>query len=342
MLAHVLTFIVKTGLRTAVRARMLSLSCSQVPSFHIHRCHMKFILPVLLFFHSTCSLLVAAAPVDPGESIDPDKAAIEQNIAAYVEAFNKGDAQSLAMQWSENGEYIAPSGEKWQGREQIAANLSAWFSGAKDAKLELVGTEVAIQSPSVAVETGTARVIVPEKSPEETTYKAIHIRTADGWRIDSLSETEVDQGPPSHFEELQQLEWMIGEWSDTDDNADIRTTCRWTTNRNFLTQTFRVYVEGRVDFEGTQVIGWDPHAQAIRSWTFDSDGGFGVGRWTQGEGRWTVQTLSVLPDGRRGSSTNIYELSGDSAVIYRSVGRQIDGELMPGVGPVTVVRASQE
>ena len=297
---------------------------------------MRIVFPVVLLFMATCGQLAAVDPVDP------DKAAIEQNIAAYVEAFNKADAQALAMQWSEQGEYISPSGEKWQGREQIAANLTAWFSGAKDAKLELVGTQVELQSPSVAVETGIARVIVPEKSSEETDYKAIHIKTASGWKIDRISETPVEQAAPSHYDELKELEWMVGEWSDTDDNADIRTSCRWTTNRNFLTQTFRVYVEGQVDFEGTQIIGWDPHAQSIRSWTFDSDGGFGVGRWTRKEGQWTVQTLSVLPDGRRGSSTNTYELSNETTVIYRSIGRQIDGELMPSVGPVTVVRASQE
>ncbi len=63
---------------------------------------------------------------------------------------------------------------------------------------------------------------------------------------------------------------------------------------------------------GSQIIGWDPYAQTIRSWLFDSDGGFGVGRWTPAGNRWTVKTLSVLPDGRRGSATNIYELEGDT------------------------------
>ena len=82
--------------------------------------------------------------------------------------------------------------------------------------------------------------------------------------------------------------------------------------------------------------------QAIRSWTFDSDGGFGVGRWSNGDGRWTVQTLSVLPDGRRGSSTNVYEIVDKNTVRYRSAGRQVDGELLPSVGPVTVTRRNPE
>ena len=29
----------------------------------------------------------------------------------------------------------------------------------------------------------------------------------------------------------------------------------------------------------TQRIGWDPAAKQIRSWEFDSEGGFGEGTW---------------------------------------------------------------
>jgi len=297
---------------------------------------MRIVASLMFLLFAGCGLLRAA------DLVDPDKAAIEKNIAAYVDAFNKGDAQALSTQWSEQGEYITPSGEKWQGPAQIAEKLTAYFAGAKEAKLELVNTKVELQSPSVAVETGAARVLVPGQEPDETEYKAVHVRTTAGWKIDRVSETSKEPPPPSHFEELQELEWMVGKWSDKDENAQIETSCRWTTNQNFLVQTFKVYVEGKIDFEGTQIIGWDPHAQAIRSWTFDSDGGFGTGRWTKGKGRWTVQTLSVLPDGRRGSATNIYEIVDDKTVNYRSIGRQVDGELLPSIGPVAVVRAVQE
>jgi hypothetical protein len=133
---------------------------------------------------------------------------------------------------------------------------------------------------------------------------------------------------------------MVGKWADTSDQGRIESSCRWTTNHNFLVQSFKVFEpQGHADFEGTQVIGWDPHAQAIRSWLFDSNGGFGAGRWQKEEGRWTVQSLHVLPDGRRGSATSIYEIVDDKTIRYRSSGRQVDGELMPSIGPVTVARS---
>ncbi len=194
-------------------------------------------------------------------------------------------------------------------------------------------------SPSVAVETGVARVIRAEEEPQLTEYKAIHVKSAEGWKIDSVRELNLPSPPPSHYEQLQQLEWIIGTWVDAEDGSAVETTCRWTTNRNFISRSFRVRVDDVVDFEGTQIIGWDPSIEAIRSWLFDSDGGFAVGRWTGEPGRWTVKTLHVMPDGRRASATNIYELVEDGKVRFRSVGRQVDGQLLPNIGPIEMVRS---
>jgi uncharacterized protein (TIGR02246 family) len=286
--------------------------------------------------------LVAAAGVlraaePPAESeADADKTAIEKAVASYVDAFNKGDAKALAAHWTGRGQFLTPSGKTLRGREQLEKEFAAYFAEAKNAKIELVGTSVEILSPSVAVERGSARVIVPEKEPSESRYEAIHVKTAEGWKIDSIREEEGPGPASSHYGQLQQLEWMIGQWVDADDAAVVDTTCRWTTNRNFLIRSFKVFIENRVDFEGTQVIGWDPAAQTIRSWVFDSDGGFGVGRWSGGDGRWTVQTLSVLPDGSRASATNIFELVDEDTVRFQSIGRQAGGELLPNIDPVVI------
>jgi hypothetical protein len=99
--------------------------------------------------------------------------------------------------------------------------------------------------------------------------------------------------------------------------------------------------EKDIEFEGSMVIGWDPSVKAIRSWMFDSDGGFGTGIWSQEETRWTIRTLNVLPDGRRGSSTNVYEVLNDGSVQFKSIGRVVDGEILPSVGTVKLVRESE-
>lgn len=271
-----------------------------------------------------------------------DEAAILAAIDSYAATFNKGDAKALAEHWTENGEFVTPAGDVLKGREALESDFSAFFKKNEGAKLELVETQIKLLSPGVASETGIARVILAGQSPSETTYEAIHVKTAEGWRIDSVKEDAAPEPAPTHYQQLQSLEWTIGTWVDNaEEGVTVETTGRWTTNNNFIVRTFRVFIQEQVEFEGTQVIGWDPCAGAIRSWTFDSDGGFGVGRWSNSGNRWTVQALNVLPDGRRGSSTNIYELLDENTIEFKSIGRQVDGELLPSIKTFTIVRASE-
>jgi uncharacterized protein (TIGR02246 family) len=277
-----------------------------------------------------------AAAVDV--PVDSDEAAIRVAIESYVAAFNQADAAALAKHWTENGQFVTPAGVTLQGHQQLEDDFSAFFQENENAKLELIDTKIELVSPSVALETGLARLIAPDQEPKETDYRAFHVKTVEGWKIDSVREQDRPVAAPSHYEQLKDLEWMVGQWIDADGGSTVTTNGRWTKNQNFITRSFKVFVSDRVDFEGTQVIGWDPHRQTIRSWLFDSDGGFAAGRWTGSGQRWTVQTLSVLPDGRRASATNIYELIDSDTIRFQSIGRQVDGELLPNIEPVTIVR----
>jgi hypothetical protein len=112
----------------------------------------------------------------------------------------------------------------------------------------------------------------------------------------------------------------------------------WTKNKTFLNYSFKVSAPGVDDLEGTQVIGWDPAAGTIRSWMFDSDGGFGEGVWTKKDNSWIVKFSQVLPDGRKASATNIYALADGNTFTWRSIGRKVDGEFLPNTEDVKMVR----
>lgn len=293
---------------------------------------------ILLCFLATlgsCFVAVVAQETTPS-----DISVIRQSVDAYVAAYNAGDAKALAALWSEQGELISSDGSRWEGHQQLEQLFAADFSTTPGSKIEISEVEIELLSPRIAIETGVARVVDPNGEPSDTKYRAVHLKTPEGWRIESVKEAEVPLPPPSHYEHLQDLSWLVGQWASGAGDTQIETSCRWSSNQNFLVQTFKILVAGSVDFEGTQIIGWDPTLKSVRSWTFDSDGGFGVGRWSGGEGRWTAKILHTLPDGRRGSATNIYEIVDDDSVRYQSIGRQVDGELMPSVGPVTIARSN--
>ena len=98
-----------------------------------------------------------------------------------------------------------------------------------------------------------------------------------------------------------------------------------------ITRSFTVSIEDQIDMAGMQFIGWDPAAKQIRSWVFDSDGGFAEGRWTKKEDRWSITTTGTLPDGATASSVNVITRVDDDQFKWQSVNRTASGALLPNI-----------
>jgi uncharacterized protein (TIGR02246 family) len=260
---------------------------------------------------------------------------IRKTVESYVASFNAGDAAALAELWARDAEFITPSGETVQGREQILKSFETFFKENEGAKLEVDIASIRAEDTNTIIEEGTARVTFPDESVSETNYVARYAKQDDKWLMTNVRESDK---APSHYEQLKGLEWMIGEWIDRDEKSSVRTTCKWTKNKNFISRSFAVSFNDQIDLEGTQVIGWDPSRQVIRSWMFDSDGGFGVGVWSPKGNRWTIRALRVLPDGRKASAVNVLTYVDENTFTWASTGREVDGEILPNLGPITVVR----
>jgi len=278
---------------------------------------------------------LAAQEDDPRAA---DQAAVRDAVESYVDAFHRGDAAAVAAHWTEDGEFLPPSGQKLQGRQAIQKEFEAFFAENKGVRIRVSVKSVEFPQADVALEKGVTRVLRPDEEPTETAYVARHVKQEGKWKMASVREAGPAEGPPSHYEQLKVLEWLIGDWVDSDDNATIRTSCKWTKNRNFITRSFAVAVKDRIELEGTQVIGWDPGAKTIRSWLFDSDGCFGEGVWTKKDDRWVIRGFRVLAGGEKASAVNILTPVDENTFTWQSIGREVDGVLMPSIEAVTVVR----
>jgi uncharacterized protein (TIGR02246 family) len=268
-----------------------------------------------------------------------DEAAIRRNAQAYVDAYNKHDAKAVAAMWSPDAVYIDPdTGVEAVGREQIEKEFSETFSQLSDVKLEVSVDSIQFVSPNVAIENGTVRILRPGGAPEEAKYAAVNIKRDGQWLLDRVKEEQPAGPPPSNYEHLKDLEWMIGSWIDQDENATIQTDCQWTKNRNFITRSFAVVVGDQIDLAGMQVIGWDSAAKQIRSWVFDSDGGFGEGKWTRKGDRWLIQQTSILPNGSKSSAVNILRYIDNDSCTWQSINRVVGGDMLPNVSEVLIVR----
>jgi len=267
-----------------------------------------------------------------------DKAAIEKAIESYTAAFNAGDAQALAEHWGPEAVYVNPlTGSQVEGREAIAKEFEAILAEAKDTKLVVEVESIEFISPGVALERGVAKVIPKEGEPSASSYSAIQVKRDGKWLLDRVTEAEAPAAPAS-YEHLKDLQWMIGTWIDKDEAATVETTCQWAKNQAFITRAFTISIADRIDMSGMQIIGWDASAGKIRSWVFDSDGGFGEATWTKKENRWVTEAVGTLPDGRKTSSINIMTVVDDNTVTWQSTGRELDGEILPNIEPVKLVR----
>jgi uncharacterized protein (TIGR02246 family) len=267
-----------------------------------------------------------------------EEAAIRKVGTEYVEAFNKHDAAVLAGYWSPEAVYLnRMTGEQVVGREAIQQQFEALFK--VDSKLQLAVEVESIQfvSPNVAAEHGVAAFVSPEVDPEHVAYTAVYVRQGGKWLLDRVTDKEAP-ARPSSYEQLKPLKWMIGSWVDEDENASIVTDCKWTKNKSFIVRTFAVSVEDRIDLSGMQIIGWDAAAKQVRSWTFDSEGGFSEGRWTRQGDRWYVNKTGIMADGSKASAVNILTYVDGNSFKLQSTQRSAAGELLPNIDEVLVVR----
>jgi uncharacterized protein (TIGR02246 family) len=267
-----------------------------------------------------------------------DEAAIRQAATSYVEAFNKHDAQAVADQWSPDAVYLNRStGEEVVGRAAIVNQFAALFEEQPEVKLEVTVTSIQFVSPNVAIEQGTAKILVPNAEPEEIEYSAVDVKRDGKWLLDRVTDRSKVV-IPTHYQELKELEWMVGSWTDETADAEVELDCNWTKNKNFLTRAFKVSVEGQIDISGMQVIGWDPAAKAIRSWTFDSNGTFSEATWESRGDRWFIRNRGVLPDGQPATMINVMKKVGDDSFTWQTIERTAGEELLPNIDEIAIVR----
>ncbi len=161
---------------------------------------------------------------------------------------------------------------------------------------------------------------------------------------EDVAESTVDNADESP---LMTLDWLVGEWAMESEGAaasqnSAGITARYTKNNAFLILSFSFTREDRDSISGMQVIAWDPAEEHVRSWTYDSNGGFGQGTWSQLGDAYTIRTRYTLADGGTASSLRHIKFVDENTFTMRTINRELDGKLMPDEDPITLVRQSTE
>jgi hypothetical protein len=118
--------------------------------------------------------------------------------------------------------------------------------------------------------------------------------------------------PGPDYEQLKQLEWLIGDWEaewvvpsagtmNLDDfrpGTKIHSTCSyfWMENKNYIGLKFRDEADGKVLHEGVEVIGVDPQSKKLMHWLSSILGGWGVGEWNAEGKVWVLDWSGTTAD----------------------------------------------
>ena len=265
--------------------------------------------------------------------------AIREAGQKFADDYNRHDAKSAANCFAPEAVYVTAGGTKIEGRESIEKHFSAMFAAAPKSQLRLNVESIYFVTPDVALEEGRVHFTLAPEEPEQISrYVALQVFRDGRWVLDRTRDISIEETPQTNHDRLRDLEWLVGEWMEESDDAYVVTSCRWSDDKNYLLQDFKVRIAGIPNMSGTTRIGWDPATQQFKSWTFDSDGGYSEGLWSKGKDRWTLKTRGITHLGRSYSRTAELHRVDDSTFSWQMRDRIEGGIVLPDTEPIFVTR----
>ena len=85
-------------------------------------------------------------------------------------------------------------------------------------------------------------------------------------------------------------------------------------------------------------IGWDPSTRQIKSWVFDTEGGFGCGQWSRNGNEWIIKSTGIMPDGRTATATHVLTRVNPQTARWASVERTVGDQVVPDRAEYVLVR----
>jgi uncharacterized protein (TIGR02246 family) len=301
------------------------------------------IAPALILMSLLCSWpAYAQRAKGPAESksAKSDEQTIRDAVVNFVKQYEAHKPDALASLFAPDARMVYADGSELNGQDEIKQSFAETFESNPKASISVVVDSIKFLTPDVAVEEGTTNVFPDGQTLSSAgRYTVLHVKKNGGWLMQSVRVVKEETISP--YEQLQPLEWLVGDWIDEGRDEVVEASFRWDENKAFLLQDFKVIRAGEVVLKGNQRIGWDPQAKQIRSWVFDSSGGFGEVTWTQDGDTWTCKAKGVSAGGDSASATRTLIRDSNDRVFWSSTNRVANGESLDDL-TITMVRQPPE
>src|SRR5271166_6640612 len=147
-----------------------------------------------------CSIVTASVAADnsstgaqktqqPTLQSSPEYQAAENQFRKYQQAYDRGDAKTLASFYANDIDYIDQDGAEIKGRGKMEKLLAENFQANPGAKIAITIDEVKQLTSEVQINCGVATVTATNGKTNSTRYVAVLAKENDGWQICQLTET---------------------------------------------------------------------------------------------------------------------------------------------------------
>jgi uncharacterized protein (TIGR02246 family) len=283
-------------------------------------------------------------PVAQDTATDPKadaaRKAILKNVQAFTDAFNRHDVKALLKLFTEDCELTEHDGTTIRGLKELEEELKDTFATDPQGRISASVDLLRMVTPDVVIEEGKTTYFPDGKTlTAETEYQATHVRKGDRWLMSRVR--TFNRVVLSPYDQLRELEWLVGDWIDEGPDALLETSYRWDAGKTFLLQDFSIRVKGKKVLNGTQRIGRDPLSKQIKAWVFDSEGGYAESLWSSVDDSWVIKVQGVRADGKVVTMTNQITQLGKDRMSFQSVDRIVGEERMPNFSAIAVRKPPQ-
>jgi uncharacterized protein (TIGR02246 family) len=265
----------------------------------------------------------AAQPAAPAG----DEAAVRAAIEKYALSMKTGDLKQILDYWTTDADFTDEDGQVHKGHEAIgklfAANLKDLKSGKSGIKIE----SLRFLTPDVAAMEGAIEFTPENGIPEFNRFSAVLAKRDGAWRIASARDLPELEGKVGE-RGMKELQWLAGDWTADDHGTIVKLNVKPGLDGRFAFMKYDIKTP-KEQMTVLQVLGFDPVEGTLRSWAFDSRGGFGDSLWTRENNVWTSLSSGVLPSGQIGSSINLVQVTGPNSFTWKSTQREVEGQPIP-------------
>ena len=256
-----------------------------------------------------------------------DEASIRTAIEKYATSMKTGDLKQILDNWTADADFTDEDGQIHKGHEAIGKLFTANLKDLKSGKSAIKIESLRFLSPDVATMEGSIEFTPENGVVEFNRFGAVWAKRNGAWLIASARDLPELEGRIGE-RGMKELQWLAGDWTAEDRGTTIKLNVKPGLGGKFAFMKYDIKTP-KEEMTVLQVLGFDPVEGSLRSWVFDSRGGFGDSLWTRENNLWTSLSSGVLPSGQIGSSINLVQVTGPNSFTWKSTQREVEGQPIP-------------